>query len=99
MNLCELKNKSELIPRGKIPPNWFIKIINGDKKGKHRVVSGGVYVFRHNGFMYWFKQEDKQDYGLKVSDFKNTDFKFNPYGKKEARFLNGESLDNFIKGL
>ena len=97
MNLSELKNKSELIPKGKILPNWFLKISSGDKKGKHRVVSGGIYVFRHNRSMYWFDQNENQEYGIKVSHFKNTDFLFNPYGEKEARYLSGESLDNFIK--
>lgn len=97
MNLCELKNKSTLIPRGKIVPNWFIKITSGDKKGKHRVVSGGLYVYRKDGFLYWFTQNENQDYGIKVEWFKDTHFKFNPYGEKEARFLSGEALTNFLK--
>ena len=99
MNLCELKNKSTFIPRGKIVPNWILKIVSGDKKGKYRVVSGGFYVFRHDGFMYWFNADDKQDYGIKIEGFKNTNFEFNPYGEKEARFLSGDALNNFIKGL
>ena len=97
MNICELKNKSTFIPRGKIVPSWILKITRGDKRGKHRVVSGGFYVFRHDGFMYWFNADDKQDYGIKVEGFKNTDFIFNPYGIKEARFLSGESLNKFLK--
>lgn len=99
MNICDLKNKSVFIPKGKIIPNWMLKISKGDKKGKHRVVSGGIYIYRHNGFMYWFNADDKQDYGIKVSGFNKTNFVLNPYGVKEARFLSGNKLNDFLKEI
>ncbi len=84
MNISEFKSKAFFFPKGKILPNWVIKIVKGNKKGKHKIKSHGCYILVRNKTMYITPQK-QGEYSIAIKDLKNVTITLNPYQKERIK--------------
>lgn len=80
MNMIRFKELANFIPKGRILPNWVVKIIKGNKKQKCRFISNGCYVLTRGDRMWIVPQHDGE-YALTITNVHNVTMTFHPYGK------------------
>lgn len=72
--------KPVYIPKGKIVPNWVLRL-NNKKREKHKIKSNGFYVVRHkDGALYMFPRNDGE-FLIIAKDLKNIHIQSAPYTK------------------
>lgn len=86
MNIGEFKERAFFFQKGKILPNWVVKVVAGNKKHKHRIKSKGCYVLVRNKVMY-ITPQIRGDHSIEIRNLKNIEMTFNPYSKCDKRFI------------
>ena len=80
MNMIRFKEIATFIPKGRIIPNWVVKIVKGNKKQKCRFISNGCYVLIRSNRMWIVPQHDGE-YALTITNVHNVTMTFHPYRK------------------
>ena len=86
MNISEFKEKAFFFPKGKILPNWVVKIMAGNKKQKHKITSLGCYILVRNQVMY-ITPQIRGNHSIKITELKNAVMTFNPYCKSNPKWI------------
>jgi len=86
MTLAKFKEIATFIPKGRILPNWVVKIVQGNKRQKHKFKSNGCYVLTRGNDMWIVPQFDGQ-HSVHIEGAKNLVATFHPYRKAEIANL------------
>lgn len=86
MTITRFKEIATFIPKGRILPNWVVKIVKGNKKQKHGIKSNGCYVLTR-GDKIWIVPQFDGEYAVCMKNLRNLDLLFNPYKKGRIALL------------